>query len=207
MTSIKKPEGLSLEECEILTYQNVNKRTLRNTQYRNPSDLSEDTIIIRNANGLDGTFMTNQRKNFYLLQEKKTSDLQKEILKNLSLDELNSKKIKREKISKSFNTLKKREVTKQNNECSALWDDFFGEDPKFSLEEANENLTKQKAHEKMIVQRAKAQITKKLGGKYSKEYLQSLVLKQELENAKTESEIIFTENEIDRLKLRFKMQN
>ena len=156
------------KECEILTYQNVNKRTLRNTQYRNPSDLSEDTIIIRSnfltifwinifldANGLDGTFMTNQRKNFYLLQEKKTSDLQKEILKNLSLDELNSKKIKREKISKSFNTLKKREVTKQNNECSALWDDFFGEDPKFSLEEANENLTKQEAHEKMIVQRAK----------------------------------------------------
>ncbi len=45
-----------------------------------------------------------------------------------------------------------------------------------------------------------------LGKKYSKEYLQGVILNSELDNKKLEDEIMFTENETDRLKHRFNLQ-
>jgi len=113
----------------------------------------------------------------------------------------------KERISKSFNSFKKREANKQDKECSDLLEEFFTEDPNFMEEDANQSLKKQDERDKMLVQRTTAKITEKLGKKYSKEYLQGLILKQEQENARTEKEIMMAENEIDRLKIRFNLQN
>lgn len=91
-----------------------------------------------------------------MLQEKPTSVLLKETLKNLSLreNEFNPKEMNKEKISKCFNSFKKREANKQDKECFDLLEEFFMEDPNFMEEDANQNLKKQDERDKMLVQRA-----------------------------------------------------
>lgn len=93
--------------------------------------------------------MMNQRVNFYLLQTKKTSDLQKKMLKNLSLEELQfDPKEMRDKNSKCFNSFKKREANKQDKECSELLEEFFKNET-----DANPNLKKQEARDQMLIER------------------------------------------------------
>ncbi|CBY38322.1 unnamed protein product [Oikopleura dioica] len=202
LTTFRKPNGLSIQDCELLTYQNICKQTLRNTAYRNPSELAEDVTIVKKIEGSDEITMMNQRVNFYLLQTKKTSDLQKKMLKNLSLEELQfDPKEMRDKNSKCFNSFKKREANKQDKECSELLEEFFKNET-----DANPNLKKQEARDQMLIERYEAKIMAQLGKKYSKEYLQGVILNSELDNKKLKDEIMFTENETDRLKHRFNLQ-
>ena len=106
------------------------------------------------VDGPEQNILINQR-DFYLLQEKPTSVLLKETLKNLSIgeDEFNPKEMNKERISKSFNSFKKREANKQDKECSDLLEEFFTEDPNFMEEDANQSLKKQDERDKMLVQR------------------------------------------------------